>query len=368
MKTSSHIAAILLACIASALLFNSSLLAQIPQVTKVDGGRFHVQGLAFDKEKSCFYFSFTSAFFKTDIEGRIIGSVSGINGHLGAMTFDPESRKVYASLELKDDVIGRNISEKLGAEKWSRDESRFYVAEIDVDKICALDMKQDDVMVLHLIEEACADYKASVDLGGAVIDHRFACSGIDGVTIAPELGKGPDSRKCLYVAYGIYGDKSRNDNDYNVLLCYPLGNIGKLKHKYFIHTGNTTWGVQNLAYDSSTGKILMAVYKGSKECWPNYDLYSVDVAGKVFKAKLDGVPYFKKKVEQVPLGEGGLKDPATGIRGWRFKWGSTGICPLGDGTFYISVNGTEGGSQFCEATLFRWTGNEDCPFEKLDSR
>jgi hypothetical protein len=76
-----------------------------PAVIHVDGGRLHVQGIALDMKSELLYCSFTSAFFKTDLSGNIIGSVTGINGHLGAMTFDAKSRKVYASLEIKDDAI-----------------------------------------------------------------------------------------------------------------------------------------------------------------------------------------------------------------------------------------------------------------------
>ena len=78
-----------------------------PAVIHVDGGRLHVQGIALDQKSDFMYCSFTSAFFKTDLDGNIVGSITGINGHLGAMTFDAKGRKVYASLEIKDDAIGK---------------------------------------------------------------------------------------------------------------------------------------------------------------------------------------------------------------------------------------------------------------------
>jgi hypothetical protein len=34
--------------------------------------------------------------------------------------------------------------------------------------------------------------------------------------------------------------------------------------KYFVYTGNTTFGVQNLEYDAYTGDFLAAVYNGRK--------------------------------------------------------------------------------------------------------
>ena len=38
----------------------------------------HVQGIAVDKEKGYMYFSFTTTFVKTDMEGNVIGSVKGL--------------------------------------------------------------------------------------------------------------------------------------------------------------------------------------------------------------------------------------------------------------------------------------------------
>ncbi|MBQ0025605.1 MAG: hypothetical protein KBT00_07805 [Bacteroidales bacterium] len=345
-----------LSILAAFVLASLSLFARertIPDAIRVEGGSMHVQGIAFDRDSGYLYLSFTSAFYKTDLAGNLVGSIEGLNGHLGAMTFDSESRKVYASLELKDDSIGRNISEKLGEKAWTRDQSAFYVAEIDVDKVKSTGIRQEDAITLHLIQEAVDDYKASVSLNDTLADHRFACSGIDGVTIGPAFGSKScnPSRKYLYVAYGIYGDTRRSDNDYNILLCYPIDKIGKLHRKYFIHTGNTTWGVQNLAYDPYTGKMFLAVYKGRKSEFPNYDLFALDLSQKPFREHLEGVPYFKDKARQLQVSEA-----------WHFKWGSTGLCPLGDGYFFISENGSENGSQYCKATLYRWTGDSDKPF------
>ena len=42
--------------------------------------------------------------------------------------------------------------------------------------------------------------------------HRYGCSGIDGTTFGPAFGQ-KDGKQYLYVAYGIYGDINREDND-----------------------------------------------------------------------------------------------------------------------------------------------------------
>ena len=302
---------------------------------RVQGTNNHVQGIAYDRREECFYCSFTTAFFKVATDGRIIGSIDNIHGHLGAMTFDPQTRKVYASLECKDDEIGRGISRGMGVEAYGHDESRFYIAEIDVDSM---------TMETHELPLVREDYLAG----------RFACSGIDGVTLAPAFGRrGVRARRYLYVAYGIYGDTTRTDNDYNVLLCYRPGKYDKPVRRYFVRTGNTTYGVQNLCYDSSSGSMLMAVYRGRKKSFHNYSLFSLDMSQKPFKAPLQDVPYCRERVWQ--LGD---------LLGSDFPLGSTGICSLGDGLFYIGVHGREDGREFCDFKLYKQSGSDPLSFER----
>lgn len=324
-----------------------------PKQFRIYGDRLHVQGIAYDSKENCLYSSFTSAFFKTDMEGKIIASVHGINGHLGAMTFDSASRKAYASLELKDDAIGRGIASTLGEEAYSRQESGFYIAQIDVDAVKGDSLAFSDIATLHPVTDATDDYRAKVETEGGIIDHRFGCSGIDGITIAPEFGKPDGKEKFLYVAYGIYGDTTRVDNDYNILLCYALDDLKTPVHKYFVHTGNTRYGVQNMAYDSHSGRIYLAVYKGSKSQYPNYDLFSLDIRQKPYKGLLEGVPYHREEVEMVNV-----------EKAWHFKWGSTGLCPLGDGLYFISHNGKDDGRHYCDVTLYQ-EGEENLPFMQI---
>ena len=66
------------------------------------------------------------------------------------------------------------------------------------------------------------------------------------------------------------------------------------------------------------------------------------------------------------LADAGMADAATGIRGWHFAWGSTGLCPLGNGLFYVSHNARKAdGTETCTARLYRWTGAADCPLEPV---
>lgn len=335
------------------LFFTAGIFAQTPGTEirlpvdiYAEGGNHHVQGIALDREKGCMYFSFTTQFVKTDLAGRVLGTIDKIQGHLGAMVFNPEDRKVYASLECKDDAIGAGLSD------FAKGRSLFYVAIVDVDKVLSVGMDSEDNEAFQVvcIREAGKDYAAKVDVGGRTLDHRYGCSGIDGVTIAPRLGKA-SGRQFLYVAYGIYGDTTRTDNDNQVLLRYRFRQLRKYARtvrfgtfseagpakpaeKIFIPTGNTRYGVQNMAYDPASCSLFLAVYPGKKPNLPNYSTFTVDFR--------------------------------TGsIQGSHFKWGATGICPAGDGLWYISENGVLDGKQYTHAHLYRWTGIPDNPFERL---
>ncbi len=356
--------------LATTLILCAAATAQsLPDTVYVGVKDGHVQGIALDKQKGCMYFSFTSSFIKTDLQGRILGSINRIQGHLGAMTLGPDGR-VYASLECKDDEIGKGIAQRLGVDNLSHEQSVFYIAVIDPDLITreGMDPEKDGVMTTVCIREACRDYAS----------HRYGCSGIDGVTFAPAMGK-TGGKLYLYVAYGIYGEPDKGGNDNQILLCYdvrdwkrryetpvvfgtvPDNGPEKPLHKYFVHTGNTTWGVQNLAWDPHTKRIYMAVYKGKKPSYPNYPLFALDLTQRPQRAVPKGL---SEKQETLQLSSSGLYDEASGIYGYKFKWGSTGLCPLGDGLWYISENHKDkaSGIQSCTARLYQWTGDGNKPF------
>ncbi len=339
-------------------------------------GDFHVQGMAVDQKNGYIYFSFTDELLKMDIgTGKVVGSVTGLIGHLGDLTFDPETNKIYGSLEYKDDAIGQGISNKLGVKNSGN--INFYIAIFDGSKITNrhMDAAKGDVLKTVYLKEVVDDYKAKVKLGNRVVQHRFGCSGIDGTTIAPAFGKKNKKKEYFYVAYGIYGDTTRNDNNYQVILKYDMKNWDKLGQrltqdnlhhsgpkkpmaKYFVKTGNTNWGIQNLEYDPSTGNFFAAVYKGSKPEYPNYNLFVIDGHKKPKRTTIisdnKGI-----KVETLSLLQAGLKDENTGIRGWYFKWGSTGLFPLGNGSFYISHNKkTQNGQQETTVYKYKWVGSD----------
>jgi hypothetical protein len=355
---------VLLLALSFAAAAYSQKTGSLPTEIYVEGGKNHVQGIALDAEAGRMYFSFTTSFIKTDLQGKVLGSIDRIQGHLGAMTFNKKNRKVYASLECKDDAIGTGLS------SFAKGRSMFYVAIIDVDKIDRVGMDSEDNEAFRIVcvKDATRDYHLT-GFADKDYEHYYGCSGIDGVTIAPKLGK-KGGKDYLYVAYGIYGDESRSDNDHQVLLRYDFKTLDKYAakvkfgdfyakgpenplDKYFVFTGNTNWGVQNLAYDKESGMMFLAVYKGNKPVYGNYDLFCFDAAEKPVSGTLAGVLYDRAKHPVV----GSREKP---VQGYRFKYGSTGLCPVGGGLFYISENGRdkESGRQYCRARLYRWTGEE----------
>ena len=80
----------------------------------------------------------------------------------------------------------------------------------------------------------------------------------------------------LFVAYGVWGDNARTVNDNQVILMFDWRSFGdaakplsqaaphhsgvRSAERFFLYTGNTTWGVQNLEYDSYLDAWIVAVY------------------------------------------------------------------------------------------------------------
>lgn len=341
-------------------------------------GGLHVQGVVVDKANGWVYFSFTNKLVKLDLSGKLIGSVTGFVGHLGDLDIADDG-KIYGSLEYKNDAIGKGIKNELGV-KTSKEDG-FYIAIFDGARIVSPNMnaEKEDLLRTVYIREAVSDYEAKVEVDNKEKLHRFACSGIDGVAFAPAIGVPNATKKFLYVAYGIYGDTARNDNDHQVILKYDVSDWqqyaqklsqDKLHYsgpkkpleKYFVKTGNTYYGIQNLAYDPYSGNLFAAVYRGSKPQFPNYDLFVIDACKKPVESYILN-DNKNIEVKTLSLLDAGNKDPGSGINGWFFKWGATGLYPLGDGTFYISHNSkTKDGQQQSTIYKYKWVGDSQSAF------
>ncbi|GAA1073801.1 hypothetical protein [Nocardiopsis composta] len=344
--------------------------------TSVDGGAWpsgHVQGVALDEERGHMYFSFTDTLVKTDLDGEVVGTVTGITGHLGDLAFDERDGRVYGSLEYKS-------------------AEAFYIAVFDGERITrtGMDAEEDGVLGTVHLEEVVQDYTADMDGDGVfdgdtadTADHRYGCSGIDGVTFGPAFGR-DGGKPLLTVAYGVYSNTGREDNDHQVLLQYDTSSWKRYERpldqddphtsgpdrprgKYFAYTGNTTYGVQNLEYDGHTGDWFMAAYRGEKPHFPNYSLFVVDGSKRPVEGELRGQPA-KERGPLLSLREDGLHDGGSGVRGWE-TGGQYGLESLDDGRFYVVERGrrTEDGVvlETGTARLHEWTAATPDPFAPL---
>ena len=98
--------------------------------------------------------------------------------------------------------------------------------------------------------------------------------------------------------------------------------------KYFVYTGNTTYGIQNLEYDPDSLCMIAAVYPGVKEQFPNYQMFFIDCTKAPERKNLKGIGIQGQTLA--------LTDFGSGAWGSQFPLGSTGIASLGDGMFYIA--------------------------------
>ena len=309
----------------------------------------HVQGIVVDALRGYVYYSFTTILLKTDLLGNAIGSVCNLAGHLGCLTFDSDDNRVYGSLELKHDGIGMGIIRRTGWDPSSEDS--FYLVSFDVDKIDRMNMdaEKDGVMRAVYLRDVVKDYLAIDEASGK--KHRYGCSGIDGTALGPVFGADKHSEKKIMIAYGIYSETDREDNDYQVILQYDKSVIAEyakplnqeaphhsgpdtFEKRYFFYTGNTNYGIQNLEYDPYSENWFVSVYCGKKETFTNFRMFVIDGTKSPTLQVLCGRGEETGEVlSNAGLGECGLDGE---VYGSHFLYGATGFASLGDGTFYIS--------------------------------
>lgn len=343
----------------------SALASPAPYPTSQHAGPFasgHVQGIAVDRRSGFIYYSFTNLLAKYDFQGHLVGTLVGWTGHLGDLDFNDADGKVYGSLE-----YGK--------------QNAFYIAVIDGDRINRVGLQAQDTGILRIVylPEVTRDYAAP--------SHRYGCSGIDGVAFGPAFGRS-DGPRYLTVAYGIYGDDRRSDNDHQVLLQYdatawartalPLSDAAphregpdRPRAKVFVRTGNTRYGVQNLAYDESMQRWFLGVYTGAKPAFPNYGLFAIDARAKPQRSPLVGVVNASRTGwEQgplLPLADHRHVDKRSGVRGW-YQKADVGLQPLGHGLYYIVRNFGHANGQHAEIALMRWRLGADTPFVSVPAQ
>lgn len=316
----------------------------------------HVQGIAVDRRGGFIYYSFTDMLAKYDFNGKLVGTLVGWTGHLGDLDFNEADGRVYGSLE-----YGK--------------QNAFYIAVIDGERIDRIGVEARGTGILRTVylPEVTRDYAAP--------GHRYGCSGIDGVAFGPAFGR-TDGPMYLTVAYGIYGDNERSDNDHQILLQYDAAGWSRTarslqedrphrdgpdrpRSKVFVRTGNTRYGVQNLAYDDSLQRWFMGVYKGAKPSFPNYGLFAVDADARPTRSALIGVAGAGglgwEQGMVLPLANDGLLHASSGVRGW-YQKADVGIQPLGQGRYYLAVNSGRKKAQNAALFLVRWSGEFSRPF------
>jgi len=341
-------------------------------------GKNHLQGIAVDETNGYIYYSFTTRLVKSDLNGNIQGSVEGLVGHLGCIAFCKENGLVYGSLEFKKDSIGAGILASLGDSGEYAD--GFYAAVFDGSKITRMNMsaEEDSVMRAAFLPDVLRDYSGEgVNRNGVKVPHRYGCSGIDGLCFAPLPGSSDGKRYC-FIAYGVYSDLKRDDNDHQVLSCYdpslladmalPLSQTAMHRqgpdypaYKFFAFTGNTVYGVQNLEYDEKNRLLLMAVYAGKKHGFPNYDMYAVDLSKPAVMTSLSGL---NEAGASLTLWGAEGPEKAEPIRGWRFPYGQCGMNYLSDGTLLMAQPVTEDGEK--AAFIHRYSFDGQVGFVRIE--
>ncbi len=376
----------------------------------IDGGAWggsagHLQGMAADDDNRYMYFSFTDRLIKADMRtGEIVASVTGLlagsiyggGAHLGDLAF--YNGKVYGSLEYK------------AAEK-------FYVAVFDADKMTEMDMdyKTSGVMRTLYMDEVVHDYCDELnadehDNAPASMGHRYGCSGIDGITFGrlpgdtalsggmgflfnPQAGapetpaegrSGAAGKTYMLLAYGVYANTERPDNDNQVILAFDPDDFDpqpfdqnaphtvgpKPAAKYFLYTGNTSYGVQNLEYDRFTHDYWLICYPGAKEQFPNYPVYVIDgeTAPAPRMLETGGHPcYAGESGLHLALRSAGTYHPRSGVWGVPVMPGSadTGFVSLGDDLFYVAESWRADDKYHGRAVLCR-LDRDTCLFKAVE--
>ena len=267
------------------------------------GGSSHMQGICVDDKMEYMYFSYTDVLAKVDLKtGKVVGSVGGFGAgsfgtpggaHLGCLAY--YDGKIYGSLEYKEPG------------------KKFFIAVFDEDAITEVGMDMKDMesgVDGILLYEPTSDFRdplgdtVSAEDGFAVNEenagHKYACSGIDGVTFGTMPGD-TSGKMYLFVAYGVYGGakwSNRYDNNYNVIQVYDPDDLNDNVVKRFTYerglstdyedsealhacdtlyvwTGNTNYGAQNMEWDRKTGDIVLYTYANTTK-WHDYTMFVID--------------------------------------------------------------------------------------------
>lgn len=322
----------------------------------------HCQGMAIDIYKGFVYYSYTNTFVKCDLEGNVVGSITGIKGHLGDACLNESDGKVYASYN----PPGKKA---------------LYTAIIDVDNLNKVGLKAVEcglIRTVHL-KEVFKDFSATVKIKETQFKRKYGVSGTDGVAFGPSFSTGKGNY--LTVACGLTPQTNRSDNNYQILIQYNVKNwwdhysrplsftefhhSGPDRHngKFFIYTGNTNYGVQTMTYCKDLNLWFLNVYPTTKNTFKKYNMYIVDGDVRPWKEILKGQPERNDEQYVLALYQDGEKDKKTGIYGWYASLGNKGMTYISDGLFYIiHPFVTWYKRQTAVAYLYVWDPDDSDPF------
>ena len=113
------------------------------------------------------------------------------------------------------------------------------------------------------------------DGGNDGADHRFGCTGIDGLTFGPSFKTGGRGKKLLTAAYIISANEKRRDNDYQVLVQYDTGG-------WWDDFGKATPGQGEKAHRSGpekgSGKFFLYTNGGEESPYQKEDIKRMSAA------------------------------------------------------------------------------------------
>lgn len=345
----------------------------------------HCQGIAIDKKNGYIYYSYTTILVKCKMDdGSIVGTVNVPGGHLGDITFNEKDGKIYCGY-------------------YTTGRKGFYIVIFNADKITKNDMKPTkDIVRTVFVKDAWDDYCATVTFTEETTQptaneagettptakpktysysHRYGTSGIDGVTFGPDFSGKIKNKELLTVAYGIYPDATRKDNDYQILLQYDVSSWWNTiaqpystttfhrscpesaNGKYFLYTGNTFYGVQTMEYFDELNLWILCTYrKERKSDFLPFSIFAIDGDVAPVLQTVKNQPT-KEKQLVLSLYHDGQYDSKNNLYGWNSSYGVQGIAYMGDGLFYIvrpykSWTGTKTAICYLNA----WSGETPDPF------
>lgn len=286
-------------------------------------GTGHVQGIAIDRENGFIYASISNALVKSDMNGKVVGSIYNLPGHIGDIAFNPDDGRVYAAQYVYN--------------------GNGYISMIDGDDITEVGMEY-------------SEHKG-------ILKSVYALSA-DGTAIGPNFGETNSDKKYLYITKkkGVYRQFLQYDID--ELKEYETVWDGKHtngpegpKQRYYVYMGTADYGIQNLEYDPYTETMICCTYGVSGDIYPKYCTYAVDMTALPEKGEINDIGSVGAITKFAPYG---TYHEATGIWGSKFNKGSHGFASLGNGYYYIieSEINEEDVDRNDVYGLYKWTGDD----------